>query len=108
MTQSTLETKSDNSSANKAPATTDAISLILAQAGRTADEIASLATLDDADRAAEQQFSGEAPTLVTLFGSARAIELDAGHFEWSGPLPGPGPVAVMGSGHQQTYALVEF
>ena len=80
MTQSTLETKSDNSSANKAPATTDAISLILAQAGRTADEIASLATLDDADRAAEQQFSGEAPTLVTLFGSARAIELDAGHF----------------------------
>lgn len=35
-------------------------------------------------------------------------ELDAGHFEWSGPLPGPGPVAVMGSGHQQTYALVEF
>jgi alkylation response protein AidB-like acyl-CoA dehydrogenase len=59
---------------------TDAISLILAQAGRTAEEIASLATLDDADRAAEGQFSGEAPTLTTLFGSIRVTELDAGEF----------------------------
>jgi alkylation response protein AidB-like acyl-CoA dehydrogenase len=59
---------------------TDAISLILSQAGRSADEIASLATLDAADRLAEQQFSGEAPTLATLFGRGRVAELDAGTF----------------------------
>jgi alkylation response protein AidB-like acyl-CoA dehydrogenase len=70
----------------------DAISLILAQAGRTAEEIASLATLDDADKAAEAQFSGEAPTLVTLFGNARAVELDAGHFS-----PTPEVAATMAS-----------
>ena len=58
----------------------DAISLILKQAGRTADEVASLATLDDADRAAEHQFSGEAPTIASLFGSVKAIEFDAGRF----------------------------
>jgi alkylation response protein AidB-like acyl-CoA dehydrogenase len=68
----------------------DAISLILAQAGRTAEEIASLATLDDADRTAEQQFSGEAPTLATLFGSGRAAELDAGTFS-----PSPEVAATM-------------
>jgi alkylation response protein AidB-like acyl-CoA dehydrogenase len=59
---------------------TDAISLILAQAGRKPEEIASLATLDDADRTAEGQFSGEAPTLATLFGTGRAADLDAGRF----------------------------
>lgn len=58
----------------------DAVSMILKQAGRTADEVASLATLDDADRAAEGQFSGEAPTLASLFGSARAAEFFAGKF----------------------------
>ncbi len=58
----------------------DAISLILKQAGRTADEVASLATLDDADRAAEHQFSGEAPTIASLFGNANAFEFDAGRF----------------------------
>ncbi|MFM7075962.1 MAG: acyl-CoA dehydrogenase family protein [Planctomycetaceae bacterium] len=58
----------------------DAISLILAQAGRRPEEIASLATLDDADRAAEGQFSGEAPTLATLFGGARIADLAAGRF----------------------------
>jgi alkylation response protein AidB-like acyl-CoA dehydrogenase len=58
----------------------DAISLILSQAGKSVEEIASLATLDDADRAAEKQFSGEAPTLSTLFGKARVVELDAGQF----------------------------
>ncbi len=58
----------------------DAISLILKQAGRTADEVASLATLDDADRAAEHQFSGEAPTIASLFGNAKAVEFDAGRF----------------------------
>ena len=60
--------------------TDDAVSLILAQAGRSAEEIASLATLDDADRTAERQFSGEPPTLATLFGRGRAVELDPGHF----------------------------
>ena len=58
----------------------DALAMILAQAGKTADEIASLATLDEADRLAEKQFSGEAPTLSSLFGKARASELDAGVF----------------------------
>ncbi len=60
--------------------TTDAISLILKQAGRSSDEIASLATLDDADRAAEHQFSGEPPTLASLFGNVKASEFDAGRF----------------------------
>ena len=58
----------------------DAISLILKQAGRTADEVASLATLDDADRSAEKQFSGEPPTITSLFGNANASEFDAGRF----------------------------
>ncbi|MBM3965929.1 MAG: hypothetical protein FJ308_12825 [Planctomycetes bacterium] len=58
----------------------DALTLILTQAGKTAEEIASLSTLDDADRMAENQFSGEAPTLSTLFGTGRARELDAGTF----------------------------
>ncbi len=58
----------------------DAISLILKQAGRTADEVASLATLDDADRSAEKQFSGEPPTITSLFGTAKAVEFDRGRF----------------------------
>jgi alkylation response protein AidB-like acyl-CoA dehydrogenase len=58
----------------------DAISLILKQAGRSADEVASLATLDDADRAAETQFSGEPPTITSLFGNAKAVEFDPGRF----------------------------
>jgi alkylation response protein AidB-like acyl-CoA dehydrogenase len=69
---------------------TDAISLILAQAGRKPEEIASLATLDDADRTAEGQFSGEAPTLATLFGTAQAADLDAGRFS-----PAPEVAATM-------------
>ena len=68
------ETKSSSSG------NVDAISLILKQAGRTADEVASLATLDDADRAAERQFSGEAPTITSLFGNVKAIEFDPGRF----------------------------
>jgi alkylation response protein AidB-like acyl-CoA dehydrogenase len=58
----------------------DAISLILAQAGKTAEEVASLATLDDADRSAEHQFSGEAPTLTSLFGNVDAEEFNPGRF----------------------------
>ncbi len=58
----------------------DAIKMILAQAGKSAEEIASLTTLDDADRGAEKQFSGEAPTISTLFGTGKASELDAGTF----------------------------
>ena len=38
----------------------DAISKILQQAGKSAEEIEALATLDEADRSAEQQFSGAA------------------------------------------------
>lgn len=58
----------------------DAVSMILKQAGRSADEVASLAALDAADRAAETQFSGEAPTLSSLFETARAAEFYAGRF----------------------------
>lgn len=58
----------------------DAVSMILKQAGRSADEVASLATLDDADRAAEHQFSGEAPTITSLFDTVKAAEFDAGRF----------------------------
>ena len=69
-----LETPAGGLSAN------DALAMILAQAGKSAEEIASLATLDDADRSAEKQFSGEAPTLASLYGSAKAVELDPGVF----------------------------
>lgn len=62
------------------PSTSDAVSLILKQAGRSAEEVASLAALDAADRAAENQFSGDAPTLTSLFDNARAAEFHAGHF----------------------------
>lgn len=77
---------------SKPIANQDAISLILLQAGKSPEEIASLATLDDADRDAEKQFSGEAPTLATLFGNARVAELDAGVFS-----PSPEVAAVMGA-----------
>lgn len=63
-----------------APPPPDAITLILAQAGRRPEEIASLSTLDDADRAAEGQFHGPAPTLATLFGGARVADLVPGRF----------------------------
>ena len=59
---------------------TDAVSLILKQAGKSAEQAAALSTLDDADRAAEQQFSGEPPTIASLFGTGRAAEFDAGRF----------------------------
>ncbi len=61
-------------------ASVDVVALILKQAGRSAAEVASLATLDEADRSAEHQFSGEAPTLTSLFGSASAADFDAGRF----------------------------
>jgi alkylation response protein AidB-like acyl-CoA dehydrogenase len=90
MSQATQERPQTKSKSTEEAAASDAISLILAQAGRTAEEIASLATLDDADRAAEQQFSGEAPTLTTLFGNIKATELDAGVFS-----PSPDVAATM-------------
>lgn len=58
----------------------DAVTLILKQAGKSEDEIAALASLDDADRSAENQFSGEAPTLASLFGKGKAAEFFAGSF----------------------------
>lgn len=62
------------------PTDRDAIAMILQQAGKGAAEVAALATLDDADRDAENQFSGEAPTLASLFGTGRAAEFHAGEF----------------------------
>lgn len=70
----------DESPAGRQAAGADALTMILAQAGRSPEEIAALATLDAADRAAEAQFSGEPPTLATLFGQAKVAELDAGRF----------------------------
>jgi alkylation response protein AidB-like acyl-CoA dehydrogenase len=70
----------DESPAGRQAAGADALTMILAQAGRSPEEIAALATLDAADRAAEAQFSGEPPTLATLFGHAKVAELDAGRF----------------------------
>lgn len=73
------ETKSDEP-AGSDQANLDAVSMILKQAGRTADEVAALSTLDDADRSAESGFSGEAPTLTSLFKTANASEFYAGRF----------------------------
>ncbi|MEM8681144.1 MAG: acyl-CoA dehydrogenase family protein, partial [Planctomycetota bacterium] len=85
----------ENASVKSAPANGqgghDAVSMILKQAGRSADEVAALSTLDDADRAAEHQFSGEAPTLTSLFGDARAAEFYGGRFN-----PTPEVAKVMG------------
>ncbi len=72
---------------------TDAVTLILKQAGRSADEVASLATLDAADRAAENQFSGDAPTLTSLFDNAKATDFDAGRFS-----PSPEVAQTMAAG----------
>ena len=58
----------------------DAMALILQQAGKSSDEVAALSTLDDADQTAENQFSGEAPTIASLFGSGKAQEFEAGTF----------------------------
>lgn len=68
----------------------NAVNLILKQAGKTEEEIAALASLDHADRFAENQFSGEAPTLASLFGNAKATEFFAGEFS-----PSPQVAAVM-------------
>ena len=66
-------------SSNETNASRDAISKILQQAGKSAEDRA-LATLDEADRAAELQFSGSAPTIESLFGRAKAREFYAGDF----------------------------
>jgi alkylation response protein AidB-like acyl-CoA dehydrogenase len=71
----------DNSTSASA---NDAVALILKQAGKSADEIAALATLDAADRSAETQFSGMPPTLESLFGTGKAAEFYAGEFSPSG------------------------
>lgn len=69
----------------------DAMALILQQAGKSADEVAALSTLDDADMTAEGQFSGEAPTIASLFGQGKAREFYAGKFS-----PSPKVAEVMG------------
>lgn len=58
----------------------DAMALILQQAGKSTDEVAALSTLDDADKTAENQFSGEPPTIASLFGTGKAQEFEAGTF----------------------------
>lgn len=79
-----LKTDSQNSetqsSANEPDGAKDAVAMILQQAGKSAEEIAALSTLDEADRSAENQFSGEAPTIASLFGKGKAREFHAGTF----------------------------
>ena len=58
----------------------DAMTMILQQAGKSAEEVAALTTLDDADRSAENQFSGGAPTIASLFGKGKAREFESGKF----------------------------
>ncbi len=82
--QSRVESGKDTNAAS------DAVSLILKQAGRSADEVASLAALDAADRAAEHQFSGGAPALTSLFENAKAADFYAGKFS-----PSPEVAKVM-------------
>lgn len=69
----------------------DGMAMILQQAGKSAEEVAALSTLDDADRTAENQFSGEAPTIASLFGTGKAREFYAGDFK-----PSPQVAKVMG------------
>ena len=71
--------------------TDDALALILQQAGKSAAEVAALRTLDDADRSAEHQFSGDPPTISSLFGMGKAREFHAGTFS-----PSAEVVKVMG------------
>ena len=86
-----LRKKEPETNMKKSNENADAVSLILKQAGKSADEVAALATLDDADRSAENQFTGEAPTIASLFGTGRAREFYAGVFS-----PSPKVAKVMG------------
>lgn len=83
MTEASLNKKSVS-------ARDDAIALILQQAGKSAEQVAALSTLDDADQAAENQFTGDAPTIASLFGTGRAREFHAGTFS-----PAPEVAKVM-------------
>jgi acyl-CoA dehydrogenase len=58
----------------------NSMAMILQQAGKSAEEVAALSTLDDADQSAENQFSGEAPTITSLFGKGKAAEFYSGQF----------------------------
>ena len=70
--ESADDTMNPNELAQNSEAKDGAMALILQQAGKSADEVASLATLDDADRSAENQFSGEPPTITALFGKGES------------------------------------
>ncbi len=77
------ETENPTKTLNNDPKSSErekAMALILQQAGKSADEVAALATLDDADLSADHQFSGEAPTIASLFGPGKAREFKAGTF----------------------------
>ena len=81
----------ESDSATTDSSAADAMTMILQQAGKSAEEVAALTTLDDADRSAEGQFSGEAPTIASLFGRGKAHEFDPGTFS-----PSPRVAKVMG------------
>lgn len=86
------EAETDSSKVDSQSSNDDAMALILQQAGKSIDEVAALSTLDDADRTAENQFSGEAPTIASLFGTGKAREFEVGKFS-----PSPAVVKVMGA-----------
>ena len=68
----------------------DAVSLILSRRDEAPMKSPRFRRWMKADRAAETQFSGEAPTLTSLFGNARAAEFYAGRFN-----PSPEVARVM-------------
>lgn len=74
------QTEKEQTDQTAAKSKDDAMAMILQQAGKSAAEVAALSTLDDADSAAENQFSGEAPTIASLFGTGKAREFHAGTF----------------------------
>jgi alkylation response protein AidB-like acyl-CoA dehydrogenase len=80
LTTDTQKSPTSKNGPNGQAPNADAVSMILKQAGKSAAEVAALATLDDADRSAENQFSGEAPTIASLFGQGKAREFFAGSF----------------------------
>ncbi len=86
------DTETDSVPTSRNSSSDDAMALILQQAGKSADEVAALSTLDDADRTAEFQFSGEAPTIASLFGTGKAREFEAGKFA-----PSPAVAQAMGA-----------
>ena len=92
MLKSNDDQPTEGKAGNASSSSDDGMALILQQAGKSAAEVAALATLDDADSTAENQFSGQAPTIASLFGTGKAREFFAGNFT-----PDANVASVMGA-----------